>query len=83
MGFFTKISQHMELMARMFGKTGIAGADSDVVYLENDIRQAMSRCASCQDVGGCMLWLDDAEDGSAPPDFCMNATYIKQLQKTA
>lgn len=83
MGFFKKLGQHMELMSRMFGHTGITRPDSQVLFLENDIRQAMSRCASCQDTDDCAKWLDEAKEGSSPPEFCRNAAYIEQLRKSA
>ncbi|MGI9401090.1 MAG: DUF6455 family protein [Rhizobiaceae bacterium] len=83
MGIFGRLNRHIELMSSMFGKTGITGPDSQVIFLEDEIRRAMSRCTSCQNAEGCSKWLEEAETGSAPPEFCANASYIERLQQSA
>lgn len=83
MGMFRKIGQQIELMNRLIAGTRIGGSDSQVINLENDIKQAMSLCDSCQDMGGCMKWRDEAGEADAQRQFCTNSARMEQLQRSA
>ncbi|MEM7463975.1 MAG: DUF6455 family protein [Pseudomonadota bacterium] len=83
MGIFKTISRNVDLMSRMFAKTGVVGKESAALLLESDLRQAMVRCACCKDKDNCAKWLDEALQDSAPPDFCENKVFIRQVQNSA
>lgn len=81
MGAWSRIATHMELMSRMFAKTHALENGGSLTGLEPLLKGAMFRCTGCQDVEGCRQWLENAEDDSAPPAFCANASLIARLRE--
>lgn len=45
-----------------------------------DLDDAVLRCTGCARVGGCEMWLDNHEaTAEAPPDYCRNAGFFRQV----
>jgi Family of unknown function (DUF6455) len=80
MGYFSEFGRHLDLMRRMFRRTGVSNMDVFAAGVDDHVRQAIFRCRSCTKTDACAKWLDSAGQGDAPPDFCKNAAYIERLR---
>lgn len=82
MSFLKRADEHMNLIGEMMMKTGVDLSRSAGIDQGLFIRRAITGCLGCNKTGDCRAWLDDAEDGATPPDFCPNArsfeNYIEQ-----
>lgn len=82
MAIWSRFLRHVDLMSRMFVKTGAVG-DSFALADEASIKQAIIRCQACQSESDCASFLKVAADGEAAPDFCLNKALIDRLRDSA
>ena len=80
MGIWRRITDHFDLMRRMFNVTGALDNPACAAEFENNIRGAMMRCAACKATEACEEWLDGAHMNANPPAFCPNSGLIRQLR---
>lgn len=79
MTIFSKLDEHLKLFDGMVSRTGVSDRMPHSINEERELRSAIFRCAGCTDTGPCRDWLEKAEQGSSPPDFCRNADLFKRL----
>ena len=79
MAIWSRFLRHVDLMSRMFAKTGAVG-DSFALAEESSIKQAIIRCQACRSENDCANFLGGAPDGEAAPDFCLNKALIDRLR---
>jgi hypothetical protein len=82
MTVFTRFATHLDLMRRMFARTGAANGLALADGLEGTMRQAMARCAGCRETDACKDYLANA-DGEELPGFCANVQLIDRLRHMA
>lgn len=80
MGVWKRLTGHFDLMRQMFNVTGAMGNPATADAIEINLKGAMMRCASCSETQACREWLGDAQQGDAPPAFCRNSGFIRQVQ---
>jgi len=83
MGFWDRHTSHLDLMSRMFARTGAVDGMGLTADHGVSLRAAMARCAGCESTDACKEWLDDGTSNPTPPDFCPNAALIERLQSIA
>ena len=79
MSIISKFTEHMDLMAQMFARTGASDTRAWSQSTESELKQAMYRCSACTSTDSCKDWLETAEEGAHPPGFCRNVATIERL----
>ena len=82
MGWFSGLAGNLDLMKRMWEKTGHSWQVTGAAVSENALKSAMVRCVGCQSVGECRTWLDGEGMADAAPSFCANHDFLNSLDRT-
>ena len=68
----------------MFEITGVQFGKRRLPFaLQEQIRSAMKQCLQCSEEEECKVWLETAEYGVEPPEFCQLRTAITQMKALA
>ncbi|MHA6323819.1 DUF6455 family protein [Roseivivax sp. CAU 1753] len=71
----------MLLRRRMLHVTGAVPPSGPVsASMADDIRRSIVNCHTCTGADICAPWLDDADVGAQPPEFCPNRHTILRLR---
>jgi len=81
MGLFQRWARNLDLMGRMFARTGALADARAIARAEAAFKGALMRCAGCGATEACQKFLDDESAGNRPPGFCANSALIGQLRE--
>ena len=80
----TKFENHSALRQKMFGIAGVRFGKGRIPQIvQEKIRSAMILCLQCDEEQSCKVWIETAEKGSPPPDFCQLRMAIMQIKALA
>ena len=83
MGIFERSYDQLELLHQMMDKTG-AHLDTDYSPCdEGNLKSAILSCLACRHSCECRVWLDSAEEGVSPPEFCPNVARLMRMRQQA
>lgn len=81
MGWFSKLTDRVELMGEMFAQTdALQNYDNYGPAMEGQLKNAMYACAGCQETENCRQWLKEGRRHALPPTFCPNAGRIRAFR---
>ncbi len=67
----------------MMEHLGLTFERTKITHYAHHLPTAARLCMHCKDAKACDAWLAGKARRVDPPDFCRNANFIRQLQKTA
>jgi hypothetical protein len=71
----------MMLRRRMLKVTGVEMKKRRIPeVIEDEIRDSIINCYECKSGDACMTWLEKAEKGAPPPEFCPNRDTILRIK---
>lgn len=81
MGFFDRIDQRADVMARMAATLDVdfAAALAQRPDCVQGYRQAVLRCTFCPHDSKCGAWMQDHAQAEAAPDYCRNKDIFESL----
>jgi len=77
---FSGADERMGQMAQMISLTNPTKGASPLYADENLMRTFVFACLRCKSAASCKAWLENASGGAVPPEFCLNAERLRQLQ---
>jgi hypothetical protein len=80
MKWFKRFGEHGNLLSAMINRTGASFGNTDGLAAENVVRQAINCCLACRSEDECRAWLEIAEPGARPPEFCRNGALLDSLR---
>lgn len=82
MSFFNKLDKHAGLVSGMSDRVGVdwpqAIEKSPEAAME--YRNAVLKCAGCNDVAACQGWQASHETAENPPEYCLNGEVFEGLK---
>lgn len=80
MGIVSRFGRNLDLMSRMWRRTGRQSLIASGMVPENAVKAAMVRCAGCDHTDECASWLDAGGSDREPPEFCANRNFLSALE---